>query len=145
MTAGSGTVVWSEVHALKSGDHLQIGRRPGVYRIRAYDLQGSAVAIARVRGMDALGILHIGKSVDLGVRIRTFRQAAEGLKAPHHAGIEFHRWGFGVVFPIERLWFDYAITPDEAEALRLERMLHEEYRREFFDRPPLDGTSGQGE
>ena len=72
-----------------------------------------------------------------------FRQAAEGLKASHHAGVEFFEWKFEKVISREKLRFDYFETPTEQEALKLERLLHEEYRKEFFDRPPLDGTSGQ--
>ena len=136
---------WSELHPLRSGYHLEIGRRAGVYRIRAIDADGRPVSIARVKGTDPDGILHIGQSVNLGVRIRTFRQAAEGLRAPHHAGIEFRRWGFGDRFPLQNLRFDYILVEDGAVALRLERELHEEYRRRYLDRPPLDGTSGQAE
>jgi len=72
-----------------------------------------------------------------------FRQASEGLKASHHAGCEFYDWDFEKLIPRERLRFDYFETSTEQEALRLERSLHEEYRRELLDQPPLDGQSGQ--
>ena len=72
-----------------------------------------------------------------------FRQAVEGLKASHHAGIEFFEWKFEKLIPRDGLHFDYLETSSEQEALKLERLLHEEYREEFLDRPPLDGTSGQ--
>lgn len=74
-----------------------------------------------------------------------FRQAAAGLKAPHKGGIEFHQFDFARIVSPERLWFDYALSRDEEEALRWERALHLEYRNTFLDRPPLDGTSGQEE
>lgn len=136
---------WSGTYLLTSGHHLEVGRRPGVYRIRAFNPQGEAIAIGRVNGADPLGILHIGKSVKLGVRVRTFRQAAERLHAPHHAGSEFHRWGFARMFPFQCLRFDYVLVESHDEAIRLERYLHEEYRRQYLDRPPLDGTSGQSQ
>jgi hypothetical protein len=47
------------------------------------------------------------------------------------------------VFPLERLRFDYRIVADWREALRLERLLHEEYRRQFLDRPPWMGRLGR--
>ncbi len=72
-----------------------------------------------------------------------FRQAAEGLRAQHHAGREFSEWHFEELIPRECLRFDYVETTTGREALKLERVLHEEYRKKFFDRPPLDGTSGQ--
>lgn len=117
--------------------------KAGVYRIRAFTHNGESLSIPRLGGIDPDGILHIGKSINLGRRIRTFRQAAEGLKASHHAGREFLRWGFEKVISRERLHFDYFETGSEQEALKLEHLLHEEYRKRYLDRPPLDGTSGQ--
>lgn len=134
---------WSRAYALKSGHHLELGKRPGVYRIRAFDSQGNPIPVRRLNGVDPLGILHIGQSVKLGVRVRSFRQAAEGLRGPHHAGIEFKRWNFEQLFPVQHLQFDYVLVQDQERAIALERQLHEGYRRQYLDRPPLDGTSGQ--
>ena len=135
---------WSLDYPLfDSNQHLEVSGKPGVYRIRAFTEQGKPLPIPRLGGVDALGILHIGKSKNLGTRIRMFRQAAEGLRASHHAGLEFFEWKFEKIVPREKLRFDYFETSTEQEALKLERSLHEEYRNEFFDRPPLDGTSGQ--
>ena len=117
--------------------------RAGVYRIRAFTGNGESLSIPRLGGIDPDGILHIGKSINLGRRIRTFRQAAEGLKAAHHAGREFFHWEFKKVIGRERLYFDHSETGSEQEALNLEHLLHKEYRRRYLDRPPLDGTSGQ--
>ena len=86
------------------------------------------MVIRRFAAIDPLGILHIGKSDNLGIRIRTFRQASEGLKAQHHAGIEFLRWRYERMIPRNRLRYDYIMTQTEREALELERLLHEDYR-----------------
>ncbi len=59
---------WSESYLLRSGHHLQVGRRPGVYRIRAFSPEGRPVTINRVKSADLFGILHIGQSIRLGVR-----------------------------------------------------------------------------
>lgn len=134
---------WSEPHSLTSGHHLEVGDRPGVYRIRAFASTGEPLAIPRAADVDVLGILHIGKSITLGKRLRVFRQAAEGLNAPHHAGKEFKQWGFARSFPFVHLKFDYLLVDNGAEALKLERQLHEEYRQRYLDRPPLDSQSGQ--
>jgi hypothetical protein len=137
-------VKWCEPRKLfNTKDHLDVGGKPGVYRIRAFKSVGRPLQIPRLNGVDSLGILHIGKSKDLGRRIRTFRQAAEGLKAAHHGGCEFYEWGFSKIISREQLFFDYAVTDSEKDALTLERKLHEEYRKLYYDRPPLDGTSGQ--
>jgi len=90
-----------------------------------------------------MGILHIGKSKDLGRRIGYFRRAAAGAAAAHKAGREFSEWGFERLLPLGSLCFDYIETPTERDALDLERRVHEDYRRRFLDRPPLDSTSGQ--
>lgn len=138
------SIKWSAPCALfNTKDHLDVGGKPGVYRIRVFTDRNEPMRIHRVNGVDSLGILHIGKSNNLGLRIRTFRQAAQGLKAAHHAGHEFHGWGFETIIPRNRLRYDYAITRTDQEALKMERYLHEEYRKTYFDRPPLDGTSGQ--
>lgn len=137
-------IKWSQPFPLfNTQHHLDVIRRPGVYRVRAFTEHGEPLPIPRLRGVDPLGILHLGKSKNLGTRIRMFRQAAEGLKASHHAGLEFFEWHFEKLIARERLRFDYFETATEQEALKLERSLHEEYRRNFLDRPPLDGTSGQ--
>ncbi len=135
---------WSTPYRLfNSAHHLNMRGKPGVYRIRACTKHGEPLPIGRLGGVDPLGILHIGKSNNLGTRIRMFRQAAEGLKASHHAGREFFKWHFEELIPHECLRSDYTETTTEREALKLEGVLHEEYRKKFFDRPPLDGTSGQ--
>lgn len=123
--------------------HLDVLGRPGVYRIRAFTEGRDPLPIPRAAGVDPLGMLHIGKSNDLGRRLRLFRRAVEGAQASHQAGREYAKWHFERLVPRERLWFDYVLTAGGAEALALERRLHKEYRVQFLDRPPLDGTSGQ--
>lgn len=142
---GDENLEWSPARLLLGTQHhLELMGKPGVYRVRAFTEAGEPLSIQRFGGVDRLGILHIGKSVNLGKRIRMFRQAAEGLKASHHAGREYVRWRFDTLAPRERLRFDTIVTPTGQDALALERELHKAYRSRFFDRPPLDGTSGQG-
>ena len=73
---------WSDTYLLTPGHHLEVGRHPGVYRILAFDPQGQPVPICRLNGVDPLGILHVGQSIMLGVRVRTFRQQLKACK-PH--------------------------------------------------------------
>jgi excinuclease UvrABC nuclease subunit len=137
-------VNWSESFPLFSTKHhLTASGRPGVYRIRFFKPEGAPFSISRLAGVDRDGVLHIGKSNNLGRRIRQFRQAAEGLKASQHAGKEFVKWKFDHMIAREMLRFDYFETRDEQDALKLEKALHDEYRLKFLDRPPLDSTSGQ--
>jgi hypothetical protein len=135
---------WSPAYPLfNTRDHLTVRRKSGVYRVRAFTEHGAPLPIPRFAGVDALGILHIGKASDLGRRIGYFRRAAEGGKAAHNAGHEFFEWHFANLIPPERLRFDYIETSTAQEALKLEHALHVEYRRRFLDRPPLDSTSGR--
>jgi hypothetical protein len=137
-------VNWSPPYLLfDTTHHLGLRYRAGVYRIRAFKNDDEPVLIKRFAGTDPLGILHIGKSNDLGTRIRTFRQAAQGLKAQHHAGVEYFRWQYERLVPHSKLKYDYYMTQSERDALELEQALHEDYRMKFLDRPPLDSTSGQ--
>lgn len=141
---GNESLEWSLSRVLfGTKHHLDVMGEPGIYRIRAFTEDGKPLPINRFGGVDRLGILHIGKSVNLGNRIRRFRQAAERLKASHHAGREYAKWRFDKLVPRERLRFDYIVTLTERDALALERELHKAYRTQFFDRPPLDSTSGQ--
>lgn len=135
---------WSQAFPLFESDHHRplIGR-PGGYRIRAFTSRGTPRKISRMAGTDRDGILHIGKSGNLGKRIRHCRQSAEGIRGGHHAGREYFEWGFDRLAPPKLLRYDYVVTRTEKRALALERRLHEGYRRRYLDRPPLDSTSGQ--
>lgn len=138
------TSKWSPAYLLiTSGPHPEVSSKPGVYRIRAYTKHRGPLPIPRLAGVDPLGILHIGQSDNLRRRIRYFRGAALGKKYPHKAGREFSEWHFANLIPLESLRFDCIETSTEQEALKLERVLHVEYRRKFLDRPPLDSTSGR--
>ena len=104
---------WSPAHLLfGTKHHLEVMGKPGVYRIRAFTETGDPLPTQRFGGVDQLGILHIGKSVDLGRRIGMLRQAAQGGKASHHAGREYKAWGFEKLVPRKLLRFDYILTPD---------------------------------
>ena len=125
------------------GVDLGVDSAPGVYRIRAFAVNGEPLNIPRLGGVDSLGILHIGKSVNLRKRILTFRRALDQEKAAHKAGNEFFDWNFSKVVPERLLRFDYIYTDTEPGAVELETRVHRDYRRTYLDRPPLDGTSGR--
>jgi excinuclease UvrABC nuclease subunit len=128
---------------LRSGKTLEVDKKPGVYRVRAFAENGRPLQIKRLAGGDPLGILHIGKSVTLRSRIQAFRRSSEDGRNGHKAGIEFYEYQFDELIPLTTLRYDYVFAKTEQEALELERNLHEEYRKQYLDRPPLDGTSGQ--
>lgn len=133
---------WSEgiplSHELPTG--LRV--RAGVYRIRAWKA-GEPLKIPRLNGIDREGILHIGKSHNLFQRLKSVQRAVIlGKRPAHFAGVQFMKWRFNEVIPVEDLRFDSIGTRSEADARKLETELHQLYRKKFLDRPPLDGTSG---
>ena len=135
--------VWSTPLVLHAQALRVLPQGPGVYRVRIFHSEGRPVPIHRLRGTDPEGVLHIGQSQDLKRRVGQFlRSAARGNKN-HHAGNEFFYWGFATDYPVSMLRLDYIVTATAREAIDRERYFHEAYRRRHFDRPPLDGTSGQ--
>jgi len=120
-----------------------VPKGPGVYRVRIFDGAGRPVPIQRLRGTDLEGVLHIGQSQDLKRRVGQFLHSAVRGGKNHHAGNEYFYWQFATAFPVSNLRFDYVVTATPREAIDRERYFHEVYRRRHFDRPPLDGTSGQ--
>lgn len=134
---------WSKALPLTPEFRLKVPAEPGVYRIRALDPHDQPVPIQRLSGTDNEGILHIGQSRNVKVRLYQFYQSAKHGNKNHHAGNEFFSWGFAKLFPLETLTFDYVLTESRERAIERERELHVRYRQRYWDRPPLDGTSGQ--
>ena len=126
---------------LRPGQGLHVDNRPGVYRIRAFHDDGKAFTIPRLRGIDSLGILHIGKSVDLKRRIREFSRSVEGTPR-HQAGNELYRWRSDRAIPPRCLRYEYYYTATGDDALEEEGQLQKRYRDRYLDRLPLDATSG---
>ncbi|MBI3627957.1 MAG: hypothetical protein HY220_04430 [Candidatus Sungbacteria bacterium] len=119
---------WSKPARLfGTDDHRDVQRRAGVYRIRAFKDDGTPLPIARFAGIDPDGLMHIGKSGNVGTRVRMCRQACEGLKASHSAGKDYCQWNFERILPRMRLYYDYFLTDSESEARRLEAELQETY------------------
>ncbi|HUO04523.1 MAG TPA: hypothetical protein VMU16_04930 [Candidatus Binataceae bacterium] len=135
---------WSKPMALsKQTINGNSKERAGVYRIRAFSGDGIPIRISRCQGVDHDGILHIGESVSIRRRLREFLYSASTGKLAAGTGTKFHRYGFHEQFAMSSLYFDFVETNDKGQAEKLEFDLHEEYRRKFHDKPPLDGSRGK--
>jgi excinuclease UvrABC nuclease subunit len=128
---------------VKRAQLADVPKTPGVYRVRVLTENLQPVALRRLNGDDADGILHIGTSSDLNRRIGEFQGAAAGISSPSQSGWNFHSYGYVEKFPLNTLHVDYRTTNTERDAENLERQLHEQYRRRFLDRPSLDAQGGK--
>ncbi len=123
----------------------QLPDSPGIYRIRALTSTQKPASIPRCNGTDPNGILHIGETKYLRTRVRDFRNAAFHSGEAHAAGWEFCDSGFTSQFSKEMIYYDFAERESKEAAEECERALHEEYRKRFHDKPPLDANRGKKE
>jgi len=121
----------------------QLPDSPGIYRIRALTSPQKPASIPRCNGTDPKGILHIGETKYLRTRVRHFRNAAFRSGDCHAAGCEFRDSGFASQFSKETIYYDFAERESKEAAEECERALHEEYRKRFHDKPPLDSSIGK--
>lgn len=118
---------------------------PGIYRIRALDSSGRPASIPRCNEPDPEGILHIGETAYLLTRLRYFRNAAFGNGSSNSSGCEFRDSGFASQFPKQTIYYDFAEMASKEAAVECERELHDEYRKRFHDKPPLDSSIGKSQ
>lgn len=85
----------------------------------------------------------IGESEDLYRRIGGFEGRARGKKYSHSEADEYSEWELSKYFPLEHLYFEYILADSKDEAERLEYELIEEYRKMYFDTPPLNKSQGK--
>ncbi len=121
----------------------QLPYSPGIYRIRALTSPQKAASIPRCNGTDPHGVLHIGETADLRTRVRAFRNAAFGSGNSSAAGCEFRGSGFASQFPKETIYYDFDEMASKEAAVEGELALHDEYRKRFHDKPPLDSSIGK--
>jgi len=121
----------------------ELDKQPGVYRIRSFTTRNNSRKIPRCLGVDDEGVLMIGESTDMWVRLTSFLGAAKGGKHAHVEGQEYFTWKVGKGFPIETLYVDYMKTQTKDDAERLEYQQIKAYRKKFLDTPPLNKSQGK--
>jgi hypothetical protein len=128
--------LWSTWLPLSTLDPRRVPRKAGVYQIR-WAINGIAQTVSRANGLDASGLLYIGKSADLRRRIRDFRRCVIGKEAPHSAGRTYIRYNFRRKFKPEQLEIRWAVLP-KGDHDGKEKELLNEYVRSYLDKPPLN-------
>ncbi|MGE0397190.1 MAG: hypothetical protein AB7T06_10760 [Kofleriaceae bacterium] len=133
---------WKGPFAVDAALHAQCSGAI-VYRVRAFDPSGRARVIHRAGGDDISGTLDIGESGDGSDRMYTLMRVLNGNSGSHRAAWEYRWYDFHITFPVAELRLDIIEVGEKKLAEAIECALLEEYRTEFLDRPPLNGTSGK--
>ncbi len=126
---------WSEWYALKTLDFNIIPLESGVYKIR-WAIRGKPQLIPRANGDDGSGLLYIGETKNLRLRIKNFWRAIQG-RGRHTAGWTYKYYEFNKKFKPEQLEVQWGECP-EYERLEWEDFLLEEYGGKYLDKPPLN-------
>jgi predicted GIY-YIG superfamily endonuclease len=114
----------------------EIPNEPGIYEVR-WAIDGKPQPINRVDGVDDQGLLYIGVSLNLQLRIKNFLRRIKGGKAPHTAGHTYVAFNFERKFKSENLEIRWSLLSKE-ELKNAESKLLEEYVKKFLDKPPLN-------
>ena len=111
-----------------------------IYQIRCVDSKLRPIPIHRLRVIDKDGILDIGNSANLRVRMTDFWGVAgkRKLSYSHQAGVTFSKRNYRKIFPIEGLQFRYLIQIDKSSAREAEKRELKKYINRFFELPPLN-------
>lgn len=129
---------WSKWGFFKNLNRLP--KIPAIYQIRCVDSNFKPIPICRVGGVDKEGIIDIGNSINLRVRMLDFWGAAGKGKPSysHQAGVNFLKRGYKKLFTIERLQFRYSPQRDKSSARKVEKREFKKYRKRFLELPPLN-------
>ena len=127
---------WAEWLLLKTEDFQSIPRSPGVYEIR-WAIEGKPQPIDRVDGVDAEGLLYIGKTKNLRSRTRSFWRYIKTEKSRHTAGYTYVFYDYERKFRPDQLEVRW-MTVSQDEIDKEETKLLDDYINKYLDRPPLN-------
>jgi hypothetical protein len=136
MTEDIEKLSWSHWVSLKTINLSSIPHSSGVYQIR-WAIEGKPRAICRAGGDDNSGLLYVGKSKALRVRIRTFWRDIINKTEHHTAGYTYFYYGFEKKFKPEQLevrWVE--LSEDKMD--EWEDEILEDYAGKYLDKPPLN-------
>ena len=132
---------WTSWKILCDLNFNEIPREPGIYEVR-WTIDGEPQPINRADGVDDQGLLYIGVSVNLQLRIKNFWRRIRGERAAHTAGHTYVAFNFKRKFKPEQLGIRWALLPKE-ELKNAESKLLEQYVEKFLDKPPLNLVIGR--
>ena len=129
---------WSQWHSIIAASNPAPSSQRGVYRVRATDGEGNALAIRRAADTDAEGILYIGQG-DLIARIGGLLDTADAGPGSHNFIQNFVHYGFDKIVPRAHLEVQWKVCANPEHE---EMDLLEEYITRFCGLPPGNFTSG---
>ncbi|MEW6374199.1 MAG: hypothetical protein AB1502_00200 [Thermodesulfobacteriota bacterium] len=129
---------WSIWSRFRVEELSTIPKREGVYQFRCVDREGVPMVIGRLKNKDPKGIIYIGSSVNLRIRLKGFWRTIENKDRSRHAAAwTYCSFGYSSLFPAKRLQFGYKATPIITTS---EFDLLLAYRKKFMDLPPLNSN-----
>ena len=135
---------WSTWSSFKNQTALdKIPNVPGIYQFRSVN-KGIPVKIQRLSEFDENGILSIGESGDLKIRIKAFWYTLKKKDYSRHAAAwHYISFGFNKNYPEQSLEFRYKKTGTKPKAVKDEFIELLKYRKKFMDGPPLNINRGR--
>ena len=105
----------------------------------AYVIATTNRRIARAKGSDPDGVLHVGESTYLKDRIYKFRSCARDPKVgTHSAGWRYAHFGLNKQFPVETLRVRWVEARSKEEAYQAEARFLMHYIKSYCELPPLN-------
>ena len=129
---------WSKWSVLKTLDFGIIPSLSGVYQIR-WAIDGKPQLIHRANGDDEFGLLYMGETKNLRLRVRNFWDMVQkgSSVGSHTAGWTYAYYEFNKKFKPEQLEVRWAQSPED-EMGEWEDVLLEDYVAKYLDKPPLN-------
>ena len=114
-----------------------IPKKAGIYEIRM------PRSINRLIGKDKEGILEIGQSNNLQVRLKRFYTAATGGKASHSEGLRFHHLRLASKLDVKTDHLKMCFREiDKIKLKSAEKGYLSRYQKKYGELPPLNSSGG---
>lgn len=114
---------------------------PAIYQIRCLGNNSKPIPVLRTNGADRDGILDIGHTNKMRVRMIDFWGAVNGNNSySHSAAWRFCNYKLSKRFPIDKLQFRYFRTKSKGAARNIERKELMKYGKRFMELPPLNSS-----
>ncbi len=130
--------LWTDWKKFLIEELSEIPVKEGVYQLRCVDKAGLPIKVSRLTGDDSEGIIYIGSSTNLKIRIKGFWKTIQNRDISRHAaGWTFCSFGYDSIFRPDMLQFRYKVTKSITTS---EFDLMIDYRKRFMDLPPLNSN-----
>jgi len=129
---------WNSLAKMHGSGFSMISEGAGAYAIATTKLK-----IPRVVGIDRHGLLYVGESSDMRLRIRAFYDSIERGHQTHVAGWQYNLVELERCAPVESLRVRWLPTKTRQEALEAQTKLLHDYVVNHCELPPLNCSLGR--